>query len=96
MVDAILKERRIEFLQEGRRWADIHRLQGDDLAPIVGIPAKYANATPVPAAYVLGNGFAVTTPIAAIPYTDRRFLWPIPQTEMNTNPGLQGQNNPGW
>lgn len=94
MVAAILKERRIEFLQEGRRWTDIHRLQGDDLAPINGIPAKFASATPPVAAYVLGNSFVITTPIAAIPGSDYKFLWPIPQLEMNTNPGL-GQNT-GW
>ncbi|TDW44296.1 putative outer membrane starch-binding protein [Flavobacterium sp. 270] len=96
MVAAILKERRIEFLQEGRRWADIHRLQGDPIASVAinGIPAKVANATPNKDAYVLGNGFVVTTPVAAIPSTDYRFLWPIPQVEMNTNPGL-GQN-PDW
>jgi hypothetical protein len=96
MVQAILKERRIEFLQEGRRWTDIHRLQGDPIALVAtdGIPAKYANGTPAIAAYVLTVPFTVTTPIAAIPATDRRFLWPIPQIELNTNPGL-GQND-GW
>ncbi|MFD1604227.1 RagB/SusD family nutrient uptake outer membrane protein [Flavobacterium artemisiae] len=94
MVAAILKERRIEFLQEGRRWSDIHRLQGDDLAPIDGIPAKVANATPAVDAFVLGNSYVIATPIAAIPGSDRRFLWPLPQLEMNTNPGL-GQNT-GW
>ncbi|MDX6183089.1 RagB/SusD family nutrient uptake outer membrane protein [Flavobacterium sp. Fl-77] len=97
MVAAILKERRIEFLQEGRRWTDIHRLQGDPIASVAidGIPAKYASgATPAAAAFVLGNSFVVTTPVAAIPGTDYKFLWPIPQIELNTNPGL-GQN-PNW
>nr|WP_199002759.1 RagB/SusD family nutrient uptake outer membrane protein [Flavobacterium sp. ASV13] len=96
MVAAILKERRIEFLQEGRRWTDIHRLQGDPIASVAidGIPAKYASAVPAAAAFVLGNGFVVTTPVAAVSGTDYKFLWPIPQLEMNTNPGL-GQN-PGW
>lgn len=96
MVAAILKERRIEFLQEGRRWTDIHRLIGDPIAAVAttGIPAKFNNGSPATTAYVLGNSFVVTTPIAAIPATDRRFLWPIPQLEMNTNPGL-GQN-PDW
>ncbi|MBB4804456.1 hypothetical protein HNP37_004548 [Flavobacterium nitrogenifigens] len=96
MVAAILKERRIEFLQEGRRWTDIHRLQGDPIAAVAtsGIPAKMANAAPTAAAFVLGNTYVIATPIAAIPAADRRFLWPIPQLEMNTNPGL-GQN-PDW
>ncbi|OXA77085.1 Starch-binding associating with outer membrane [Flavobacterium aquidurense] len=96
MVAAILKERRIEFLQEGRRWADIHRLQGDDLAPINGIPAKVANATPAKEAYILGNTYVITTPVTAVPSSDFKFLWPLPQTEINTNPGLEGKNNPGW
>lgn len=97
MVAAILKERRIEFLQEGRRWTDIHRLQGDPIAAVAtdGIPAKYASgAPPSKDAFVLGNGFVVSTAVAAIPGSDYRFLWPIPQIELNTNPGL-GQNI-GW
>ncbi|WP_426486198.1 RagB/SusD family nutrient uptake outer membrane protein [Flavobacterium sp. 2] len=94
MVKAILAERRIEFLVEGRRWTDIHRLQGDDIAPIDGIPAKYDNLPPVPADYTLGTPYTGSRPIAAIPGSDRRFLWPIPQIEMNTNPGLE--QNTGW
>lgn len=98
LVEAILKERRIEFLQEGRRWTDIHRLQGDPIPSIAdankGIPAKFANGAPAAAAYVLGNSFVVTTSIAPIAYDSFKFLWPIPQIELNTNPGL-GQN-PDW
>jgi len=47
LVGAILTERRIEFICEGRRWSDIHRLQGDNLFPINGVPAKLANQTPL-------------------------------------------------
>ncbi|MDA6069087.1 RagB/SusD family nutrient uptake outer membrane protein [Flavobacterium sp. AC] len=96
LVAGILKERRIEFVQEGRRWTDIHRLQGDPIASVAidGIPAKYASGAPAAAAFVLNNGFVVTKAIVAIPGDDFRFLWPIPQLEINTNPGL-GQN-PGW
>lgn len=94
VVKAILAERRIEFLAEGRRWTDIHRLQKDDLAQIAGIPAKYDNLPPVPADYTLGTPYTGSRPIEAIPYSDRRFVWPIPQIEMNTNPGLE--QNEGW
>ena len=94
MVKAILKERRIEFLQEGRRWSDIHRLQGDDIAPIAGVPAKVNNGTPSVNAFILGNSYVIPLGVAAIPSSDFRFLWPIPQVELNTNPGL-GQN-PNW
>jgi len=94
VVKAILAERRIEFLVEGRRWTDIHRLQKDDIAPIDGIPAKYDNLPPVAADYTLGTPYTGSRPIVAIPYSDRRFVWPIPQVEMNTNPGLE--QNAGW
>ncbi|WP_026730444.1 RagB/SusD family nutrient uptake outer membrane protein [Flavobacterium denitrificans] len=95
VVQAIIKERRIEFLAEGRRWSDIHRLQGDNLAPVVGIPAKLANAVPPAAAFVLdGNPYSGPLGVAAIPYTDRRFVWPVPQVEINTNPNMA--QNTGW
>lgn len=96
LVAGILKERRIEFLQEGRRWTDIHRLIDDPIAAVAtkGIPAKFANSAPPAAAFVLSTPYTVNASIAAIPAADRRFLWPIPQLEMNTNPGL-GQN-PDW
>ena len=46
LVRAILLERRIEFLAEGRRWPDIHRTAQDPIAELrpVGIPAKVSNA----------------------------------------------------
>lgn len=94
MVGAILMERRIEFLMEGRRWSDIHRLQGDDLQPIVGIPAKVGNGNPPPADFVLGTPYTGPRTIAAI--NDFRFLWPIPQIEVTTNPTIAAQQNPGW
>ncbi len=92
LVNAIIVERRIEFLAEGRRWSDIHRLQGDDLARIDGIPAKVANTTPPSTDYILGTPYTGALTVAAIPYTDRRFVWPIPQIELTENPGLE----PNW
>lgn len=96
MVNAILKERRIEFLMEGRRWADIHRLQGDDIAPINGIPAKVANGNPPASDFTLGTPYAGPFGVAAVPSSDYRFLWPIPQLETANNPTLAAQQNPGW
>lgn len=94
LVRAILKERRIEFLMEGRRWSDIQRLQNDNIAPIDGIPAKLANANPAASLFTLGTAYAGPYGVAAIPSSDRRILWPIPQIELNTNPGLA--QNTGW
>ncbi len=97
LVAAIIKERRIEFLMEGRRWSDIHRLQGDDLVPIDGIPAKVANGLLDAPSYVLnGSAFSGARAEAAIPSSDFRFLWPIPLLETNNNPTLAAQQNPGW
>lgn len=94
LVGAILKERRIEFLMEGRRWSDIHRLQKDDLHPIDGIPAKVANGNPAAATFALGTPYTGPLGVTKIPGSDFRFLWPIPQDEMNSNPNMV--QNPGW
>lgn len=93
-VKAILKERRIEFLGEGKRWGDIHRLINDDLAPTTGVPGKHANARPTAASY--GIGKSVTIGVQPIDYNDRRFLWPIPQSVTSVNPTLKAQQNYGW
>jgi hypothetical protein len=96
MVGAILKERRIEFLMEGRRWSDIHRLQGDNLHPIDGIPAKIGNGGLGAASFTLGTPYTGALAVPAIPGSDKRFLWPIPLEETNNNPTLKAQQNPGW
>ncbi len=96
LVGAILKERRIEFVCEGRRWSDIHRLQGDDLFPIDGIPAKLANGNPPAGSFTLGTPYTGSRTTAAIPSSDFRFLWPIPLLVTTTNPILAAQQNPGW
>ena len=101
LLGAILKERRIEFLMEGRRWADIHRLQKDPLFPIDGVPAKAANggfssAPTALTAYALGTPYSGALGVNAIPYDNFKFLWPIPQLELDSNPTLRAQQNPGY
>lgn len=97
-VNAILTERRIEFLAEGLRWNTIHRLQQDDVAPMSGIPAKYKNgAAPVAADYKIGTPYVIKAgDVTAIPYTDYRYVWPIPTLETSANPTLAAQQNPGY
>ena len=97
LLEAILWERRIEFFAEGRRWEDIHRLINDTEFPTTGIPAK---ASP---SKVKKENFGVGLPVgdnlllnSPIPYTDRRFLWPIPQDDIIRNPTLGKQQNAGW
>jgi len=94
LVAAILLERRIEFLAEGRRWPDIHRTAQDPIASLraAGIPAKLSNGTSGSALY--GIGVPVTLGQPAIPYSDYRFIWPIPIGEVTQNPIIA--QNPGY
>lgn len=93
LLNAILKERRIEFLAEGKRWGDIHRLSLDPAFTSNGIPAKMANGFANIGAFTCA-GTVPATGVPAIPYSDYRFLWPIPQQERNTNPIIE--QNPGY
>jgi hypothetical protein len=89
LINAILVERRIEFCMEGRRWPDIHRLMLD-------IPAKLANSNPPASAFTLGTAYAGPYGVVSVPYANYKFLWPIPQVEINANPTLAAEQNPGW
>jgi hypothetical protein len=84
LVKAILFERRVEFLGEGKRWSDISRLSPDAPYSPGGIPAKAVNGADGLTIYNCGGGY--TPGQAAIPYADFRFLWPIPATEITQNP----------
>lgn len=84
LIKAILTERRVEFLAEGKRWADITRNALDANYAVGGIPAKMANGTAGLALY--GCGSAAATAVAPIAYTDFRFIWPIPNEEIVGNP----------
>jgi len=98
-IQAVLNERRIEFLGEGRRWADIHRLAKDADFSTGGIPAKVRYNNTTFASWTIGAAPLPTDPtkiVPAIPYDDYRFVWPIPQSELNTNPTLAAQQNPGY
>jgi len=101
MLKAILWERRIEFQGEGQRWLDIHRLAADDLVPSAGIPAKIAYNTKTKNKGIFQVGKAIDaswflSSAKFIPYTDKRFLWPIPINDLLRNPTLAAQQNAGW
>ena len=96
LLRAILKERRIELLAEGRRWPDIHRLALDADFSEGGIPAKLAFGDFAFTDYDLVNRPQPTKSIPFIPYSDFRFLWPIPADELAQNPTLAEQQNPGY
>ncbi|OAQ39329.1 hypothetical protein A5893_10385 [Pedobacter psychrophilus] len=101
LTQAILNERRIEFLGEGRRYPDIHRLALDPNFGTNGIPSKVTYAAATFASYNTSTPYAGARAIAAIPYDINatngfKFIWPIPQVETNTNPVLAAQQNPGY
>jgi hypothetical protein len=81
---AILLERRIEFLCEGKRWSDISRLAKDPDFSVGGIPAKAVNGTSGLSVYNCGGGYTPTQ--GAFAYSDYHFVWPIPATEITQNP----------
>jgi hypothetical protein len=97
LISAILFERRVEFLAEGKRWGDIHRLALDpNFAPIPGggIPAKVGTGAATSAMFDCTGSAAITTPVTAKPYSDHRFIWPIPLVEIQQNPNYD--QNPGY
>ena len=85
LLSAVLTERRKELIGEGLRMSDLRRLgQGF---------TRYASHDENPA---LDNVVVKTG--AAMTYTanDYRLTWPIPKDEMDANPNLKGQQNPGY
>lgn len=93
-VAAVLKERRIEFIAEGKRWGDIHRNATDANFTTGGIPAKVGVGASTFAMYNCVTATPPATSVAAFPYSDYRFLWPIPQSETSINPNYA--QNPGY
>ncbi len=83
-------------MAEGRRWADIHRLAPEAAYTTGGIPAKMAFGNATFATYNAVTPPTLNRTIAAIPYSDHRFLWPIPADEVSRNPTLAAQQNPGY
>jgi len=92
LVKAILLERRIELLAEGKRWGDISRLVTDAGYTTGGIPAKALNGIVGLANFVCGAGY--TPGQTAIAYSNYLFLWPIPSSEVVSNPIIT--QNPGY
>ncbi|MDI9358163.1 MAG: RagB/SusD family nutrient uptake outer membrane protein [Phycisphaerales bacterium] len=92
----ILYERRVEFLCEGKRWADISRLSKDPVSAVAlpGVPEKYVNGFGDLSAYVLGGSTIPTQPQAPLAYSAFNYIWPIPIQEIVNNPIIQ--QNPGY
>ena len=88
--DLVRNERRVELAQEGLRFADIRRwniLLDVMNKPIEGIEYRdFSSGTPK---------HTVLIPAERDAYTAKDFWWPIPQAEIDLNPGRITQNE-GW
>ena len=76
----ILQERKIELCYEGHRYKDLKRLG----------PAAGVGVDRDPIACNIQSG------ACELPATDFRFSLPIPIVEINANPGIAAQQNPGY
>lgn len=87
LLSAVREERQKELIGEGFRLSDLRRWkQGfarDAQYSLIGAPSLED--------MVLPNCVAVTYQAG-----DYRYVWPIPTTEMQSNPKLEGQQNPGY
>ncbi|MDI9358429.1 MAG: RagB/SusD family nutrient uptake outer membrane protein [Phycisphaerales bacterium] len=93
LVQAILRERRVELLAEGKRWGDISRTVLDINYSTNGVPAKYPPSfSDGITAYECGGTISPTLP--AVPYSSYSFVWPIPSQEIQNNPIIV--QNPGY
>lgn len=104
LMTAILQEREIEFLGEGRRWPDIHRLTYDSKYAVrskdgkPGVPDKASwgslkTESYNPASGVIDSEILKTS---GFNFEDRRYVFPIPLSEITSNPKIAGQQNEGW
>lgn len=92
IISAILQERRIELLGEGKRWSDIHRLSGEGRLP--GIPPKATTRSITSIDYYTGELPIPTS--HSLPYGNHLFVWPIPLQEIQNNSSAPLEQNPGY
>jgi hypothetical protein len=93
--DELHRERRIELALEGQRYFDIKRwkigaVMANDLK---GMKKEWA-LVPGDVASIRtdANGYIIAQ--SGRTFTDRNYLWPVPQIQLDRNPALG--KNPGW
>lgn len=93
LIAQVRKERGMELIGEGFRLGDLRRW-GQGFTREAGFDV-FAGTGLAPLAYIMdvivnqGNNLSYQP-------TDYRFVWPIPTREMQVNPQLTGQQNPGY
>lgn len=83
--DAIRSERQKELLGEGFRLSDLRRWG-------IGFERNPEH----PESPDLSSILVTTTTSVSYEADDHRFVWPIPSDEIQTNPQMEGQQNPGY
>lgn len=92
MLTAIMNEMRIEFLAEGRRFPDIHRLAGGGIIP--GVPEKAESRSITSIDFYITDMDIPTD--YELPYDSHLFIWPIPLVEILNNETAPLPQNPGY
>lgn len=87
LLDDVLDERNKEFIGEGMRWSDIRRLN-------IGFQRYKSN--PDEDGYPIYSQVVLSADGIVYDAGDHRLTWPIPKGELDSNPNLKGQQNPGY
>lgn len=87
LLDDVLIERDKEFICEGMRWSDLRRLN-------VGFDRYKSN--PAEDGYDIYKFVVKAADGLSYAAGDHRLTWPIPKGELDANPNLKGQQNPGY
>ncbi len=85
ILSVILNERQKEFIGEGMRMSDIRRLGRG----FTRYPDHPENTDLESVIVITGRNVTYSA-------TDHRLTWPIPKEEMDANPNMAGQQNPGY
>lgn len=93
LVNAIREERGKELIGEGFRLSDLRRW-GNGFTREAGFE-NFAGSQLAVLADIMEVVLNKTNNVSYQP-NDHRFIWPIPTREMQTNPQLEGQQNPGY
>lgn len=93
LVNAIRAERGKELIGEGFRLSDLRRW-GNGFTREAGFE-HFSGTQLAPLADIMDVVLNKTNNVKYQP-NDYRFIWPIPTREMQTNPQIAGQQNPGY
>lgn len=89
-LDFVRNERRIELAAEGHRFDDMRRYGKEYCAKVM------TGTTYAPAVYSKDQNKCIPYTLVEKKWGDRLMLMPIPQSAMDTNPLLRGDQNPGY